>query len=84
MESFGARRVVLDDPPRRGGDFLALGGSTQLFEIRPKWVALREVIQIPMRLGITTMQSGLGEGSCWFDSGPLPFALGPLPPNVMN
>jgi hypothetical protein len=36
MEWFGAGPVVLDDPPRRGGDFLAFGGSTQLFEIRPK------------------------------------------------
>ncbi|MGA8439980.1 MAG: glycosyltransferase family 39 protein [Candidatus Sulfotelmatobacter sp.] len=80
MESFGARPVVLDDPPRRRGDFLALGGSMPLYEIRPNWVASRDVIRIPMRLGITTIQSDLGAGFYSFDSGPLPFALGPLPP----
>ncbi|MGB8732477.1 MAG: glycosyltransferase family 39 protein [Candidatus Sulfotelmatobacter sp.] len=80
MESFGARPVVLDDPPHRPGDFLALSGSTQLFEIRPNLVASRDTIQIPMPLGITTVQSDLGAGFYSFDSGPLPFAIGPVPP----
>jgi len=80
MESFGARAVVLDDPPHHPGDFLALGASTQLFEIRPQLVASREVIQIPMPLGITTTQGDRGAGFYSFDSGPLPFAIGSVPP----
>ncbi len=80
MESHGAHAVVLDDPPHRPGDFLALGGTTELFEIRPQFVASRDVIQIPMHLGITTAQADLGAGFYSFDSGPLPFAIGPVPP----
>ena len=80
MESFGARPVVLDEPPHLAGDFLALGEHTALFEIRPSFIASQETIQIPMRLGISTTQSNLGAGFYSFDSGPLPFAIGPVAP----
>jgi hypothetical protein len=79
MESFGARPVVLADPPHLAGDFLAVG-QTVLFEIRPRFVASRDVIQVPMRLGITTIQSDMGAGFYSFDVGPLPFAIGAVPP----
>jgi hypothetical protein len=79
MESFGAHAVALDDPPHLPGDFLAMG-QTELFEIRPKFVASREAIEIPMRLGATTIQADLGAGFYSFDLGPLPFAIGPVPP----
>ena len=78
MESFGARPVVLDDPPHTPGDFLAMGKPV-LFEIRPKFVTSRHVIQIPMRLGMTTVQADLGAGFYSFDLGPSPFAIGPVP-----
>ena len=80
MESFGARAVVVDDPPQRPGDFLAVVGDRSLFEVRPKFVTSRDEIQIPMRLGITTIQSELGTGFYSSDLGPLPFAVGPVPP----
>jgi Dolichyl-phosphate-mannose-protein mannosyltransferase len=80
MESFGAHAVEIDDPPHRPGDFLAVVESGQLFEIRPVFVASRDLIQIPMRLGITTAQGNLGAGFYSSDSGPLPFAIGPVPP----
>jgi Dolichyl-phosphate-mannose-protein mannosyltransferase len=80
MESFGAQPVVLDDPPHRPGDFLVVAENSKLFELRPEFVAFREVVQIPMRLGITTIQSKLGAGFYSFDSGPLPFAIGSVPP----
>jgi 4-amino-4-deoxy-L-arabinose transferase-like glycosyltransferase len=80
MESFGARAVVVDDPPRRPGDFIANAGDRLLFEARPHFVASRDVIQIPMRLGITTAQGKLGAGFFSSDLGPLPFAIGPVPP----
>ena len=80
MESFGARPVVVDDPPQRPGDFLATAGGRLLFEVRPEFVASRDVIQIPMRLGITTIQTELGTGFYSSDLGPLPFAVGQVPP----
>ncbi|MFZ0418275.1 MAG: glycosyltransferase family 39 protein [Candidatus Sulfotelmatobacter sp.] len=79
MEAFGARPVVLDDPPHRPGDFLAVSPQTSLFEIRANFVSSTDVIRIPMRLHITTIQRDLGAGFYSFDSGPLPFAIGPVP-----
>jgi len=43
-------------------------------------VSSRETIQIPMRLGITTIQRELGTGFYSSDLGPLPFAMGKVPP----
>jgi 4-amino-4-deoxy-L-arabinose transferase-like glycosyltransferase len=80
MESFGARAVIVDDPPQRPGDFLAMAGNDRLFEMRPEFVSSRDAIQIPMRLGITTIQRELGTGFYSSDLGPLPFAIGPVPP----
>jgi 4-amino-4-deoxy-L-arabinose transferase-like glycosyltransferase len=80
MESFGARAVVADDPPHRPGDYLAAMENQLLFEVRPGFVASREVIQIPVNLGITTSQSKLGAGFYTSDLGPLPFAIGLVPP----
>jgi hypothetical protein len=80
MESFGAQPVVLDDPPHRPGDFLVIAENSRLFDLRPNFVASREVIQVPMHLGITTAETKLGAGFYSFDSGPLPFAIGAVPP----
>jgi 4-amino-4-deoxy-L-arabinose transferase-like glycosyltransferase len=81
MESFGAHPVVIDDPPHRPGDFVAAPeNSLHLIEMRPEFVTSRDVIQIPMRLGITTTQSELGAGFYSSDMGPLPFAIGLVPP----
>ena len=80
MESFGARPVVLDDPPHHSGDFLAVSPQTSLFEIRPNLITATDVIQIPMHLGITTIQGDLGAGFYSFDVGPLPFAIGSRQP----
>jgi 4-amino-4-deoxy-L-arabinose transferase-like glycosyltransferase len=79
MERFGARAVVVQTPPQRSGDFLAVAENSKLFEMRPQFVASRDAIQIPMRLGITTAQEKLGAGFYSADTGPLPFALGPVP-----
>lgn len=80
MESLGAHAVVVNDPPQRPGDFLALAPNDRLFEIRPTFVSSRDVIHIPMRLGITTVQRELGTGFYSSDLGPLPFAIGPVSP----
>jgi hypothetical protein len=80
MESFGARPVVVNDPPHQPGDFLAIANNDRLFEIRPSFVSSRDIIQTPMRLGITTVQRELGTGFYSSDLGPLPFAIGPVLP----
>jgi len=79
MESFGARPVDLDDPPRSPGDFLAVA-QTAFFEMRPEFVTSRQIIQIPIRLGVSTIHGDRGAGFYSFDEGPLPFAVGPVPP----
>lgn len=80
MESFGARPVVVQEPPSRPGDFLAqVENSLTLVEIRPEYVTSRDVFRIPLRLGITTMQGKLGAGFYASDVGPLPFAIGRIP-----
>lgn len=80
LESFGAHAVVVDDPPRRPGDYLAVAENSRLFEVRPGFVASCDVIQIPVNLGITTARGELGAGFYSADLGPLPFAIGPVPP----
>jgi len=79
MERFGAYPVVVQDPPQRPGDFLAVAENSRLFEVRPEFIGSRDVIQIPMRLGITTAQAKLGAGFYSADTGPLPFAIGQVP-----
>jgi hypothetical protein len=61
-------------------------------EISSPWADLRSFSKYVRSGGVTrghsnshaprhyNLQSDLGEGSYWFDSGPLPFTLGPLPP----
>jgi len=80
MESFGAHAVAIADPPHCSGDFLAVAGRRGLFEVRPEFVASRDVIQIPINFGITTVQGALGTGFYSSDWGPLPFAFGPVQP----
>jgi hypothetical protein len=81
MESFGATAVVINDPPRRPADYIAVDeNSLLLLEIWPQFIASRDLIQIPMPLGITTAQGTLGAGFYSSDLGPLPFAIGPVPP----
>ena len=81
MESYGARPVVIEDPPRQPGDYVVeVRNNLRLLEMRPQFVASRDVIQIPVNLGITTIQSELGAGFYSSDSGPLPFAIGAVPP----
>jgi 4-amino-4-deoxy-L-arabinose transferase-like glycosyltransferase len=84
MEFFGAHAIVANNPPHRPGDYLASINNRKLFEVRPPFVASREDIQIPMKLGVTTDQDELGAGFYSSDLGPLPFAFGPLPPESFD
>ena len=50
-----------------------------LFDVRPRFVASRRVIETKMPSGIATMQGKLGAGFYSSDWGPLPFAIGRVP-----
>jgi len=80
MELLGAHPVVVNDPPHRPGDYLAVAGDRAFFELRPRFITSSDVIQVPVNLGITTTESNLGAGFYSSDLGPLPFAFGPVPP----
>ena len=81
MESFGAIPVVIDNPPQQPGDYVVeVGNSLHLLEMRPEIVNSRRVIEIPVNLGVTTSQSERGAGFYSADTGPLPFAMGTVPP----
>jgi hypothetical protein len=81
MESYGAFPVVIDHPPQQPGNYVVeVGNSLHLLEMRPEIVNSRRVIEIPVNLGVTTSQNELGAGFYSADSGPLPFAVGVVPP----
>jgi hypothetical protein len=81
MESFGGHPVVVGHPPQQSGDFVVeVGNTLHLLEMRPQVVTSRLVIEIPVNLGVTTSQSELGAGFYSADTGPLPFAVGAVPP----
>jgi 4-amino-4-deoxy-L-arabinose transferase-like glycosyltransferase len=80
MESFGAHAVDTDSPELQAGDSLAIPAqNSRWFQIRPRFVAEGDIIQINMPFGVSTMQSELGAGFYSADNGPLPFVIGPIP-----
>jgi len=81
MESFGAHAVLIDDPPHQSGDYVVeVENNVRILETRPEFVASRDVIRIPVNLGITTISNQLGTGFYSSELGPLPFAFGGVPP----
>jgi hypothetical protein len=80
MQSLGARPVDLAHFEFRPGDFLVIPeNGVTLFDVRPRFVASRQVIETKMPSGITTVQGTLGAGFYSSDWGPLPFAIGRVP-----
>jgi hypothetical protein len=80
MQSLAARPVDLEHLEFRPGDFLVIpDNGVTLFDVRPRFVASRKVIETRMPSGIATMQGALGAGFYSSDWGPLPFAIGRVP-----
>jgi hypothetical protein len=80
MQSLGARPVDLAHFEFRPGDFLVIPeNGVTLFDVRPRFVVSRQVIETKMPSGIATVQGKLGAGFYSFDWGPLPFAVGRVP-----
>ncbi len=80
MQSLGARPVDMEHLEFRPGDFLVIpDNGVTLFDVRPRFVASRKVIETRMPSGIATMQGALGAGFYSSDWGPIPFAFGRVP-----
>jgi len=84
MEAWGASALDLAHSPLRTGDALAIpANNTNLLPPRPEVIASRETLAVAGPRLLTTMNQTLGAGfyaSVW---GPLPFAFGRVPPEVV-
>jgi hypothetical protein len=80
LQAQGAKPVDLEHPELAPGDFVAIPeNSVRLFDIRTRFVASREQIVLPFERSFTTASGELGAGF-YSDWGPLPFAVGAVPP----
>jgi len=81
MELLGAKPVDLISPDLNPGDLMAIpSNATNLIQLPPEIVRLRKVIELHPNHFLSTMDRATGSGfyaSVW---GPLPFAVGPIPP----
>lgn len=80
MESFGARPIDLNHLSYEAGDSIAFFNNFLLFEVRPEFLASRDIIEIEIPRRTTTLQPKLGAGFYSSEWGPLPFAIGTVPP----
>ena len=80
MQSLGSRPADMEHLEFRPGDFLVIPeNGVTLFDVRPRFVASRRIIDTKMPSGIATMQGKIGAGFYSSDWGPLPFAVGQVP-----
>jgi hypothetical protein len=81
MESMGALPFDVDSPEAHPGDFIAMSeNNLLLFEVRPEFVASKDTIEIAMSDRVTTTHGKAGAGFYSAEWGPLPFVIGPVPP----
>lgn len=81
MESFGGVALDPAEMHAQSGDFIAIPENNyHLAHIKPAFIASKETFEFPVRSWATTVSSELGAGfysSYW---GPLPYVIGPIPP----
>jgi hypothetical protein len=81
MQSFGAQPLDILHPALRPGDLVVIPqDNVQPFPIQPGLVNSRNVLKIDMSQGITTHNWIVGAGFYSSLYGPLPFVIGPVPP----
>jgi len=81
MEALGAKAVNLAAPSAKEGDILVVPeNNSNVYWPKENWSILVETIQVPSSRGIATMRSELGAGFYADEIGPLPFAVGEVPP----
>lgn len=79
MESLGARPLDTDHPQSQAGDFVVIPFSNYNL-VPPQFVASRKIFDVPLNTGATTISWEVGAGFYNTFWGPLPFAIGPVPP----
>jgi len=80
MESFGARPVEPDAGECRLGDLIVIPKyNTALFKF-PLQTTRANIVDYDVRTWITPMNQDVGAGFYFSGWGPLPFVLGPVPP----
>lgn len=83
MERSGARPIDATRPDIEPHDLIAIPATnTNVYPIDPSSLRLVEVIPVPLTPWIATMSPMVGAGFHADVYGPLPFAIGPVPPEV--
>jgi hypothetical protein len=81
MEALGAKPVDVSAAYLDIGDILIVpGNNTNVYRPREDSSVLMETIEVPSSRWIATMRSDLGAGFYFDGIGPLPFAVGRVPP----
>lgn len=81
MQQTGARPVDLNRHDLINGDFIAVPTTnTNVYQMNPKSVILRDQFDIPISSWLATMNPYVGAGFYADEWGPLPFAAGSVPP----
>jgi hypothetical protein len=81
MEELGGRPVDVSNSQISTKDFLVIPqNNNNTFEIRPDFIVYQKTIEVDMHMWLATMNRNMGAGFYCYSWGPLPFALGPVPP----
>jgi 4-amino-4-deoxy-L-arabinose transferase-like glycosyltransferase len=81
MELRQAQAVNLSDPKLNPGDWVVLPlHNTDIVPVGSDFIDSRQTYEFPVRTWSTTMNWERGAGFYSFLFGPMPFALGPVPP----
>jgi 4-amino-4-deoxy-L-arabinose transferase-like glycosyltransferase len=81
MEKEGAKPLDINRPMVAPGDILVMpSNNTNVYAINKNQISLIDTIKLIPASWITTMSPALGAGFYWDAKGPLPFAVGCVPP----
>ena len=81
MELYGARAIDFENSTLNPGDFVVIPeNNAVMVKILPERVATMEIVEVSLPQPITTIRRGMGAGFYSTYFGPLPFAVGKVPP----
>jgi hypothetical protein len=81
MELYGAHAVDLENSTFNPGDFVVIPENNAVIpKMLPEQIATLEVVEVTLPQPITTIRRDLGAGFYSTYFGPLPFAVGKVPP----
>jgi hypothetical protein len=84
MEQSGASALDRDRTELKRGDIIAVPeNNTNLLPIRPELALLKEIITVPGPSFLTTARGEVGASFYASLRGPLPFAFGAVPPELV-